>query len=704
MTTTTEETRGRRFGHERLGRLFAAESIAVVGASDRSAWSHMVFDNFDAWGYGGRLHPVNRRGASVRGVESATSCAEIGEPIDLAILLVGNAVVPDALRDAAAAGAGGAVVLGAGFGEAGDEGKAAQRELEELARELDVALIGPNGVGFASLLDRVPAWVSPPPPLLPGRVGVVSQSGNLGLTISNFAVRQAIGISHIVSTGNEVNVDIVDVIDYLVRDDRVAVIAVFAETIRDPAGFLRAAEDAAAAGKPIVALKAGSSSLAAAVAETHTGALVGDDAVVEAAFRSVGVVRVTSIEQLAITAGLLEHTGRLPAGGVGIVSISGGSDDIIADRAEEIGLDLPALSPATEERVRESVAEIGVTRVMNPFDITGAAVGNFGTITEPLRAIGEDPNIALVAWTGVPFTASPPMIDSYPSVAKGLRAAGRRGVLLLNTSEPIDGVDRETLIANDMPYTLAGIDRGVVAMRDAIAWSGWIRGREGQAGALGDAALERPADATGAWGEARSLELIAEHGVPVVPWRLVGSEDEAVEAAAELGYPVVVKVSGADILHKSERGGVALDLGDADGVRGAYAAVTAAGGDAIVAPMRPPGLELIVGVVRDEAWGPVLAVGLGGIHTEVLRDTALRLLPVAPPEIEAMLGELRGSALLDGFRGAPAADRAAVVAAIDAFATLATGLADDLTSIEVNPLYVHDETVEALDAAIQWRA
>ena len=696
-----------RFGCDRLTRLFAASSMAIIGASDRSPWSQLVMENLSQWDYHGDVHLVNRRGVPAHGMRTATSCQEIGERVDLAVLLVPNIALPDALRDAHAAGARGAVVLGAGFGEAGEGGRSAELALRELAQELDLPLIGPNGVGFASVLDRVPAWVSPlPRPYLPGSLGIISQSGNLGLTIANFAARHRIGVSHIVSTGNEINVDLVDVTRVLCEDERVHAVAIFAEAIRDPAGFLQAAERAAELQKPIIILKTGTSRLAAEVAQTHTGALVGDASLVRAAFKSAGIVSVQSIEQLVLSAGWLAHSGVVPAGGLGVVSISGGSNDIIADRAEELGIPLPELASETKRRVLNTVEPLGVTNVMNPFDITGAAVGSFESIVDPLVAVGEDPSVSVLAWTGVPFVEAPPMVQTYEFVGEALRSVDRTGVLLLNTTDPISD-HAEMLDAASVPYVMAGIDRGLVAIRDGMWWSEWQRGRS----ELPDAelmGLRHPlAEAVGGvWDEVRALQLLAKEGISTVPWRLVQDADTAVAAARDFGFPVVVKVAARGLVHKTELGGVVLGVNDEAGVRSAFERVTRIPADvdgAVIAPMRTEGVEMIVGVIRDPQWGLALAIGLGGVHAEVVADATFRLLPVTRGEVKAMLGELRGVELLRGQRNAPAGELSAIEETILRFAELACALPADLVSMEINPLLVQGANVEALDAVIEWQ-
>jgi acyl-CoA synthetase (NDP forming) len=689
-----------------LRSLLSPRSVALVGASDRLGWSTGSFLNFERLGFEGQLHLVNRNGGLVHGRPAYTSCTEIGEPVDLALMLVGAAALPVALADAAAAGIRSAVVLAAGFAETGPDGARAQQELVERCRELEVTCVGPNCLGFVNVLDRVPVWSGQMIPLGPGGVAVVSQSGATAHAIASFAAAQSIGLSHVISTGNEAMVDTIDMACTVLEDERVRSLAMFVESIRDVGRFRRLAMRAAELEKPIVMMKVGTSALAAEIALTHTGALVGDDRLVDAALRQLGVVRVDSLEQLALTAGLLARTGPLPPGGLGVVSISGGACDIIADRAELAGVPLEPLAETTQARLSELLASYGTLR--NPLDITGAASENPQIFADALAALADDPAVAILAAIHVLPTEERARYRSRVEViASGLRAAGARGVLVDQTVRDIDPYTAVALEEIGVPHAMTGLRDTVDAVGGALRWSAWLRRARTVAPAGEELELE---DRGLPWSEARGLRLLAEHGLPVVPWRLAATREEAVAAARELGHPVVLKVVAPEILHKSDIGGVALDLRTDDEVGEAFAAVTAAGSGvagahvegALVAPMRSGGLELIVGAIRDPHWGLTLAVGLGGVWVHVADDTSLRLLPVDERDVREMLGELRGRALLDGVRGSAPVDLDRLVETIVGFARLAERLGPELASIEVNPLRVHGSTVEALDAVVVW--
>jgi acyl-CoA synthetase (NDP forming) len=688
--------------------LLAPRNVVIVGASERSAWSQGSFSNFERLGFEGRVHLVNRNGGTVHGQTAYTSCTEIGEPVDLALLLVGARAVPDALRDIAAAGIRSAVVLAAGFNEIGEVGQARQRQVTDLAGELGVTCVGPNCLGFINLVDKVPAWSGRMAELTPGGMAVVSQSGATAHTIAAFAAEQNIGVSHVVSTGNESRVDTTTVAALLIEDERVRSVAMFMESIRDVGTFRSLARRAAELGKPVVVLKVGSSELAADIARSHTGALVGDDRLVDAALRQFGVIRVRSLEQLVVTAGLLSRTGPLGPGSLGVVSMSGGACDLVADRAEASVVSLPPLADATRTRLAEFLPEFCTLR--NPLDATGAASARPELFRDSISAIADDPSIAIVAAIHVLPTdeRGESIKERLRIVAPALADSATPAVLVDQTISTIEPATVRSLEQLGIPLAMTGLDHFVEATGHAIRWSQWLR----QDRIPTDTAVDvlEVADTDRVWSEAESLDLLVQHGVAAAPYALVATEEDAIEAADRMGLPVVVKVVSRDIVHKSDVGGVVLNLGSPEAVRRAYqrvkAAVKAVPGarfeGALVSSMRPSGVEMIVGVVRDEQWGLTLAVGFGGVLVHVMDDTAQRPLPVSDNDVRQMLAELRGKALLDGVRGSKPVNQDALAAMILNVARLAERLGHSLESLEINPFRVEESTVEALDASIIW--
>jgi acyl-CoA synthetase (NDP forming) len=520
--------------------------------------------------------------------------------------------------------------------------------------------------------------------------------------------------------GNEAMMKTADVLDYLVEDEATRVICLFLEEIGDPARFAQVAEKADRAGKPIVALKVGSSPAGQQAALAHTGAVAGDDAVVDAVLRQLNVIRVTSLEELLTTGAALGYS-RWPRGRrMGVLTLSGGSCDIIADAASARGVAIPDFSAETEAAVAALLPPFASAR--NPLDVTGFGVlANLSGKKGPLTAVDyaldiavQDPNLDFVLFSGVTLPeARPPDEDAAATLETRVDwLAMRMG------SAPIPIIPVATTCVNVSDYSrgllrkhgitfLGGLDLGMTALGHALRWLE-NRGRVRAPAPRRVTAPGEAAAAAGPWSEVGARRLLAEAGVPVVPGGLARSADEAVEIAFRVGLPVALKICSAQITHKSDIGGVVLGLGSEAEVRGGYEKVRAAGqavpeatvDGVLVTPMRTGGTELLAGVTVDPAFGPVLAVGLGGIWVEVLNDTSLRLLPVDAAEVRRMLGELRGLPLLQGARGTAPASLDAVAGAIAALGEAALALDGTLRALEVNPLWVNGDQVEALDVLV----
>jgi acyl-CoA synthetase (NDP forming) len=704
----------RAIGTERLSTLFRAQHVAVVGASDKSYFSQIAVENMDRFGQTDRIHLVNPRSPVAHGRATVATLAEIEAPIDLVFTMVPQAGTPAVLTAAAQLGIRNAVVMSSGYAEAGAAGRAAQDELIRVADDLDMVLLGPNMLGFANFVDRVAVTPIPNLPTGCGHVALLSQSGASSSAMLEFANTVGVDLSYLVTLGNEAMVTAGDVLDFLVEDEQTRVIAIFMETIRNPRVFARAARRAFAAGKAVVVLKAGRSELAARTAAAHTGAFVGDEATVDAVLRDLGVIRVDTIEDMLITAGAVAELGRLERPGVGVVSISGGACDIIADLAADIGLELPALDDSTAAALREVMPAYGT--VQNPLDVTGAAVIDPTLTTSCLVSIGTDPSIGVVlAVNKLPWQAHEQPFSGQvfvDSIGKGDAGSDVPVVFVNQVMQPITDVTRASMADGGVRYAICGLGHAVTAMGHLAWWSAQSVAAPDRAlvDAM-DVVVPSPRERRGVWSEFRARELLRAAGVPVVPADLVRTADEAAAAAARIAAPVAIKLVSPQVLHKSDIGGVRLGVNGEKDVRAAFEAVTAAAArvpgaaveGALVAPMRSGGIELLVGVVRDPQWGPMLAIALGGVFTEVLHDGALAPLPVTSARIRDLVASLRGAAVLDGVRGGPPADLDAVVAAIARIAELAYALGGDLESLEVNPLRVDGSVVEALDAVLTWR-
>src|SRR5215469_11627245 len=527
-----------RITGDRLTTLFRPRSVALVGASDKSAFSMLAYSNLAQFGFADRTYLVNRRGVVTHGRPTVRSCAEIGEPVDVAFLMVPQAGTPEALSDAAAAGIRNAVVLSSGYGEAGEGGRAAQAELVAHAESLGMVLLGPNHLGFANLTEGIPVCSIPGLPREGGPVALLSQSGASSSAMVDFATMVNVGLSYLVTLGNEAMITAGHVLDFLAGDPATRAVAIFMETVRDPEAFRRAARRAAEAGKAIVVLKAGSSALSARTAAAHTGALVGDDKVIDAVFAELGVIRVDSIEDMLITAGAAAALGRLRQPGIGIVSISGGACDIVADRAEDLGAALPELATPTRDALARIMPAYGT--VQNPLDVTGAAIIDPAIFTRSIGAMTADPSIGVVGiinglpWqdTGRPYAAQM-FVDA---IGAGMAAAACPTVYINQVMQPITDYTRQVMSAGNVPYAIPGLRQAMVALRNVGWWSGVARDlRPGATPAAGPAGLAVPAAQArrGRWPENAARQLLADAGLPVVPAVLVTSADDAVKVAAD---------------------------------------------------------------------------------------------------------------------------------------------------------------------------
>jgi len=696
---------------ERLRDFFAPRSIALVGASETSGWARFIVAASAAVGYTGPLLPVHPRYDKIFGRPAVRTLRDLSEPADLAFILAPTEAVPTVIEDAGAAGVRNVVVLASGYREAGADGAALEDGLIAAAASHGIALLGPNCLGFLNTVAKTaPYALTVPLPLTSGPVGIALQSGALASVLLAFARAHAIGVSTVASLGNEAMITTSDMLDYLVADEQTKVICMFLEEIGDPAAFSAAAARADEAGKPIVALKAGASQAGQQAALAHTGAIAGDDAVVDAALRQLNIIRVASIEELLSTAALLGYD-RHPTGRrMGVLTASGGACDIIADRASAHGIEIPPFAEHTTAAIAAKLPSFATAR--NPLDVTGYVLANARTTTltaidEALDAAVDDPGLDFVLFTGVTLPEARPPDEAVATllearldwVAQRMVSAPIPVIPIASTCVDVTGYARELLGKRGIQL-LGGIELGIQAIGNALRW----QERRGQVRLLNDRP-DRSAGAGAAWTEARARELLTAAGLPVVPGRVARSADEAVAVARDLATPVAIKISSADVSHKSDVGGVLLNLVGDEAVRAGYEQVVAAaqphsgGNEVLVTSMRAGGVEVLAGVTMDPGFGPVLAVGLGGIWVEVLRDASLRILPVGPDEVRQMLEELRGLPLLLGSRGRAAADLDVLAKVIAGIGELA-GSVPGLQALEVNPLWVSGDQVEALDVLL----
>jgi len=695
MLTTTERP---VYTRAELERLIAPRRIAIVGASPRAgSFGLRTLENLAH--FRGAIWPVNAKYPKIGAHECYPSLAALPGKPDLVALVVPREGVEAALTEAAAAGAGGVVVYASGYGEmARDEGSAAQRRLAEIARAARMPMLGPNCMGLVNHelgvgVSFIPEYSKMPRTL--GPIAFVSQSGALGYCLAQAAER-GLGFRYFFSAGNSADVDVADLIGAMAEDDGVRAIACLFEGVPSTQRLLQAGERARRAGKPVIVYKLGTSEDGAAAARSHTGSLAGSAAAFRALFERAGFVTVEDYGALVEYAKFFAASGKPLARGVAVVSGSGGAGVIAADMAARHGVPMPQPTEKTIAALRSVVPEFGAAR--NPCDPTGQVLSVPESYAKCCRALLEDPQygVLLCAMSVATHETGSARAASIAELAR----TQAKPVSVVWVSEWLQGPGSEAYEADDKVGLFRSLDRCYAAI---AAWQRWHEDRIAPAPRLskdvsGSIKFEEKKIIT----ERKAKAILAQYGVRCVPERAAMNVEAAVKAAAELGYPVVLKADG-DIEHKTEAGAVRLDLRDADALRAACLAMTAAKDGFLVQPMLKGGIELVIGVKRDPQVGPVLLVGMGGVLVEIMRDTALALAPVGRLEARRMLEQLRGFKLLQGYRGTPAADLDAACDAIARISEFAADHADEVEEIDVNPLLARPDGATALDALIVLR-
>ena len=693
---------------------FEPRSVAVIGASRRRGTvAGELFHNLLEAGFNGPVYPVNPKASVVQSVVAYKSVLEVPGPVDLAVLALPAPGVVEAAGECAAKGVPAIVVISAGFAETGPEGAQRQRELLAVCRAAGMRLIGPNCLGIVNTDPqvRLDATFGPIVPL-PGRVGFLSQSGALGLAIIDYANALGLGLSSFVSVGNKADISSNDLLSFWEQDERTDLVLLYLESFGNPRKFARIARRVART-KPVLAVKSGRSAAGARATSSHTGALLAaSDVTVEALFDQAGVIRTDSLAELFDVASLLANQ-PIPAGRrVGIVTNAGGPGIMCADVCEASGLEVVQLSPRLQASLAEGLpAEAAVA---NPVDMLASAPPeHYRRTVELVAASGEvDAVIAIFI---------PPLPADTAAVVKAVRDATATAgsvpvlhVVMSSADPPLEDGDGPRLPRYQFPEDAAH------ALVRAVEYGTWRQRREGQAPELPDvrhdeaAALLAAALADGPgprWLPPEEVaRLLACYGVPIAEWRLAGSPEEAGAAANELGGLVALKVVAPRLVHKTEAGAVRLGLAGSEAVQAAAAemsAAVAAEGYAVdgflVQRLVGEGVELLVGVVNDASFGPVIACGAGGTAVELLKDVAVRITPLTDLDAAEMVRSLATYPLLDGYRGAPRADVAAlgdlllrVSALVEAHPTIA--------ELDCNPVKVLPDGVVVVDARVRVEA
>lgn len=675
--------------------LWDARGVAVIGASDRpGAVGRLPVQFLQRYGYAGGIYPVRPDGAPVCGLTSYPSVAEVTGPVDLAMVMVAADKVVGAVRDCAAAGVPVVIVCSSGFAETGEAGAALQDELVATARELGVRVLGPNCIGtVGSATGQVssfsPLFSGERTELVPGGLGFVSQSGALGYGAVSLAFERGLGLGWVVNTGNEADVSAAEVMAALAGEEGCTGLLGYAESLAD----VDTLASVVASGVPVALLKAGRSDAGARAAASHTGALAAGDKVVDAALRRAGVVRVDDVEDLLDVGdvmGLVPSVRGRQVRRVAVVTTSGGSGILTADAVETYAghLELAELSEATTAALDEIVPAYGATG--NPVDVTASVMSNPELFDRALTTIAGDPDVDAVVACFCVLTGKD-VDDVVAALARVREATGVAVVVVRTGADHLAPQASATMRAAGLPVYPTP-ERAVRALA-ALSQMARPDVRERPAPRAVDAHL------TAGMGEDALKQALARLGLPVPVGRVATDRDDAVAAVAEAGGRAVLKAVVPGLLHKSEAGGVVLDV-TAEQAPEVFDRLAALGGEVLVEEMVPGGVEALVGTT-DSPLGRVLTVGVGGVLTEVVADVALGLLPVDRQDVEEMLDETRLARLLEGVRGQGRADRDALVETVLAVAAVAAGLPPG-AELDLNPVTVLSEGAGAriLDAAL----
>jgi acyl-CoA synthetase (NDP forming) len=643
---------------------------------------------------------VNRTGEAVAGVRAYRTIEEIPDPVDLAVICVPGGNVLESAADALRKGVRALCVISAGFAEVGAEGAERQQKLLALVRAHGARLVGPNCLGIAVPALGLNATFAPRA-LPAGRIAFSSQSGALGLALLEKATERGLGFSSFVSIGNKADVSSNDLLEWWEEDDGTDVVLLYLESFGNPQKFAHVAARLARR-KPILALKAGTSGAGARAASSHTAALAGSDAAVEALFRSAGVLRAGNLEELVDVATLLSSQ-PLPRGRrVAVLTNAGGLGILCADACDASGLDVPELAAETRQALAAVLPSEASTA--NPVDLLGSATGD--GYAQALPLVLRDPGIDAVIVLFVP-----PVVAGADEVAAAIREAleqepSEKPVLAVIVSA--DGTPESLREAGSPVATFAYPESAARALGVAAGRAEWLRRPAGTvptldgidavaARSLVDAALEASGDL---WLEAADARaLLTAYGIPVVPEAVAAGADEAVDAARTLGHPVVLKTAAAGV-HKTESGGVVLNLETDDVVRDAAERI---GGPVLVQPMIHGGTELLAGIVQDPLFGPLVAFGPGGVFAELIGGARFEIAPLTDIDAEELVGGGKAGQLVRGFRGAAAADAPALVDLVQRLSRLAVDL-PEVAELDLNPVIGLPNGCVAVDARIRLRA
>ena len=698
-----------------LQAFFYPGSIAVIGAGRNPFKPNGIpLYLLSIFGYGGDVYPVNPKYDRVGGLKCYSSILDLDVAVDLAIIAVAADKAMDVLIECAQKKVKAAIVFTSGFAEIGEEGRLNQLEMKKLADNSGMRILGPNCLGVLNYYNGSMASFffneEHKDLFYPKKLSFISQSGGLGGIIYQMIIQMSIGFNYFASTGNEADVSYAEVLNYLVDRDEVSIIAGYLEGLQgDGSLFIEACKKALEKGKMITMLKVGRTASGAAAAASHTGALAGEDAVYDGIFRQYGVQRADNVEQMNALIALFA-AGRIPAGKrVAVITISGGGGVVVADKCPDYNLEVVRLTDPTQDSLREFFPPYGA--VHNPVDLTSKLVNESGLFQRALRLVMQDPQVDVGGFfynLEVPDSeAVQKIIEVYNETKKPLI------IFTWPTGQDYAIKEKNKLVQAGVPV-IEHIPSGLWAISTLVDWQHKISQQHiypdcnpGLEKKKSLAVINRHNSETGIITEWRSKIILSDYGIPVTREALAVNAADAVTKAAEIGYPVALKIMSPHLPHKSDSGGVMLNIADSIAVEDAYHKIIGSANrykpeafieGVLVQEMLKPGLEIMIGIKKDPIFGPIVAVGVGGIFVEVFKDITMRAAPLRAEDAMSMIDELRSRALFEGIRGQLPGDIDALVTILMKVSRLAVELKDDITEMDINPLILYEKGTGAIAA------
>ena len=705
-----------------LGPLFRPRSIAIIGATeDPNRIAGLPLKYALDHGYKGKLFPVNPNRDTIRSLKCYHSVLDIPEEVDAAVIVVPAAAVPDMIEQCGQKGVKAAVIGVSGFAELDEEGKKRQDKIAEIAKRRGMRVCGPNTNGLLNVHEGISLGYSyAQEVVIPGKLGYVSQSGALlSATVPRFTQR-GVGMSYFVGAGNQADLEVFDYVRYLIDDPNTNAIAIYVEGFKDPQKFLNVAGLALEEEKPIVMLKVGRSELAARTAKSHTGSLVGSDAVVDAICKQKGVTRVDDFDELIAVSSVFLKCKPPKRNRIGVISSSGGAIGMVADRAMGTSLNFTDVSVKTKEEASRVLPWYGEFR--SPFDIAAAGSRATQEIELARAAVNyvlndEGVDILLAIITPMDRRGTQNYIQAIVETSK----TSEKPVVLFSPMAGLREEEEKIFAEGDIPM-LADSAECVKAL-DALIKFGQAVKRHKESKKLAELPIsinnleetkELLTSSNKVLSEHESKELLSRYGIPITKEAVAGSLEEALEIAIRIGYPVVLKIDSPDITHKTDAGAIKLGISNQTELINAYNEIIANSkkyapeariGGVLVQEMIKGAREVIVGMSHDPQFGPIIMFGLGGVFVEALKDVSIRAVPLTRYDAEEMVKEVRGYEILKAFRGKPEADVEGIVDVLLRLSRLAVDLGDVLSEIDINPLMVLEKGkgVKAADALVVLR-